>query len=104
MSYFELICEISRSWGACNVLEFISLSLLPSVGWETFTSQETMSLLCGWEGNCRSGVSQAMRHTCGLSSIRKEDELLRAYTPCGKLSFIFLHTVSVLLYCLLGKR
>ena len=43
-------------------------------------------MLCGWEGNRRSGVTLAMRHrlsgmsTCGLNGLEKRDEH-PAYAP-----------------------
>ena len=43
-------------------------------------------MLCGWEGNCKSGISLAMHHglcglsTCRMSGLMKGDEH-PAYTP-----------------------
>jgi len=39
-------------------------------------------MLCGWEGNRRSGVALAMRHERALG-LRQGDEDLPAFTPRG---------------------
>jgi len=53
---------------------------IPSTAWKTSTGQRAVAVLCGWEGNRRSGVASVVRHRlCAISAygaqgpIRKGD-------------------------------
>jgi len=55
------------------------LRLLPSAERYMRTGQEAVAVLCGWEGNRRSGVTPVMRHrirglsTYGLNGVEELD-------------------------------
>jgi len=58
-------------------------------------------MLCGWEGNRRSGIALALRHrlcmwykNCGLSGLRKGDEYTAYTKEYGTVHLYFYESYS----------
>ena len=61
------------------------LGLLPTAGWEMSTGQRAVAVLCGWEGNRRSGVAPATRHRSTNRPMDKEKETSVRLYACVEL-------------------